>query len=139
MKFKNLYVSELPIVSFELFPPKTEEGLDRLEERLPKLISLDPAFISVTYGALGSTQDLTLELTSKIKNVYGHEAVQHLTCVGSPQAEIEKMQRYALCNLTGARRSTKYESILLCLGITKMETRVHQLKIYWYNKPFYRY
>ena len=91
MKFKNLYVSALPIVSFELFPPKTEEGLARLEERLPKLISLDPAFISVTYGALGSTQDLTLELTSKIKNVYGHEAVQHLTCVGSPQAEIEKM------------------------------------------------
>ena len=52
----------------------------------------------------------------------------------STKSEIEKMQRYALCNLTGARRSTKYESILLCLGITKMETRVHQLKIFWYNK-----
>jgi methylenetetrahydrofolate reductase (NADPH) len=91
MKFRDFYACHSPIISFELFPPKTDEGLARLEERIPKLISLAPAFITVTYGALGSTRERTLELVSKIRNVYGHEAAHHLTCVGSTRVQIDEL------------------------------------------------
>ncbi len=91
MKFQDLYAGDLPIVSFELFPPATDKGLAKLQERIPKLISLAPAFISVTYGALGSTRDRTLELTSTIKNAYGHEVAHHLTCVGSTRLKIDEL------------------------------------------------
>ncbi len=90
MKFSDYYGRGQTVISFELFPPKTEKGLSDLEGRLPKLISLQPSFITVTYGALGSTRERTLEVVSKIKNDYGQEAVHHLTCVGSTQSDIEQ-------------------------------------------------
>ncbi|MGH9341700.1 MAG: methylenetetrahydrofolate reductase [NAD(P)H] [Acidobacteriota bacterium] len=90
MKFSDYYGRGQTVISFELFPPKTEKGLSDLEGRLPKLISLQPSFITVTYGALGSTRERTLEVVSKIKNDYGQEAVHHLTCVGSKQSDIEQ-------------------------------------------------
>ncbi|MEE8348779.1 MAG: methylenetetrahydrofolate reductase [NAD(P)H], partial [Acidobacteriota bacterium] len=91
MKLSAFYASPSPVVSFELFPPNTQEGLTKLEERLPKLIALEPSFLTVTYGALGTTQDRTLELASKIKNSYGMEVAHHLTCVGSTQADISRI------------------------------------------------
>ena len=81
MNFADLYKKNTPVISFELFPPQTERGMSVLEERLPKLIALEPSFISVTYGAMGSTQGRTLEIASKIKNHYGQEVAHHLTCV----------------------------------------------------------
>ena len=60
MKFPAIYANPTPVVSFELFPPHIEQGLAKLEERLPKLIALEPSFLTVTYGALGTTQERTL-------------------------------------------------------------------------------
>jgi methylenetetrahydrofolate reductase (NADPH) len=90
MKFPAFYASTDPVVSFELFPARSEQGLARLEERLPKLIALEPSFLTVTYGALGTTQGRTLELVSKIKNSYGKEAAHHLTCVGSTREDLNR-------------------------------------------------
>ena len=88
MKFADFYADGRPAISFELFPPRTERTLAELEERLPRLIDLGPSFMTVTYGALGSTRDLTLEVASKIKLEYGMETAHHLTCVGSSRDEI---------------------------------------------------
>ena len=60
-----------------------------LEKRLPRLIDLEPSLMTVTYGALGSTRERTLEIASRIKNEYGMEVAHHLTCVGAGRGEIE--------------------------------------------------
>ena len=107
MKFSELYKSERPDISFELFPPRTDRTLAELEERLPKLIALGPSLITVTYGALGSTRDRTLEITSTIKNAYGMESAHHLTCVGSSRDEIglilEDIRKHNIENIVALR------------------------------------
>ena len=89
MRFSELYKPGPPAISFELFPPRTEATLAELEKRLPRLIDLGPSLMTVTYGALGSTRERTLEIASRIKNEYGMEAAHHLTCVGASQGEID--------------------------------------------------
>ena len=83
-----------PCFSFEFFPPKSEEGVAQLFTTLKELADLQPGFVSVTYGAGGSTRQLTLELTSAIRRETGIEAMAHLTCVGHGRAELaEILQR----------------------------------------------
>ena len=77
-----------PVFSFEFFPPKTEEGERNLREALWALRELEPDFVSVTYGAGGSTRGLTLELTKWIKQELGIEAMAHLSCVGATRDEL---------------------------------------------------
>jgi methylenetetrahydrofolate reductase (NADPH) len=77
-----------PVFSFEFFPPKTDEGEQRLRETLGALRELEPDFVSVTYGAGGSTRALTLELTKWIKQDLGIEAMAHLSCVGASRDEL---------------------------------------------------
>jgi methylenetetrahydrofolate reductase (NADPH) len=77
-----------PAFSFEFFPPKTEEGEVALFEVLAELKALRPAFVSVTYGAGGSTRRRTIELTARIKRELGIEAMAHVTCVGSTRDEM---------------------------------------------------
>ncbi len=72
-----------PVFSFEFFPPKTPEGERNLYDALAELKPLDPAYVSVTYGAGGSTRDKTIEIVSKIKQEYGLEAMAHFTCVNA--------------------------------------------------------
>jgi methylenetetrahydrofolate reductase (NADPH) len=80
-----------PSFSFEFFPPKTDEGERNLGRALAELSRLRPTFVSVTYGAGGSTQDLTAELVSTIKRERGIEAMCHLTCVGHSAGELEQV------------------------------------------------
>jgi methylenetetrahydrofolate reductase (NADPH) len=107
MKLSDLYGSGSPSISFELFPPRTIEALEALEDRLPMLIELGPSFISVTYGALGSNRSLTLEISSLIKNKYGIETAHHLTCVGSSEREIttmlEEIRKHNIENIVALR------------------------------------
>jgi len=77
-----------PLFSFEFFPPKTEEGEKNLLEAVAALRELDPAFVSVTYGAGGSTRDKTLEVVDTIKKDYGLEAMAHFTCVAATVDEL---------------------------------------------------
>ncbi|MFI5265758.1 MAG: methylenetetrahydrofolate reductase [NAD(P)H] [Chloroflexota bacterium] len=81
-----------PVFSFEFFPPKTTEGVDALYRTVfEDLAPLKPTFVSVTYGAGGSTQDLTVELVSTIKRDLGIEAMCHLTCVGHSAGELAQV------------------------------------------------
>ena len=73
-----------PVFSFEFFPPKTPEGEEMLRGTLGTLRELEPDFVSVTYGAGGTTRERTVEITKWIKRDLGIEAMAHLSCVGEP-------------------------------------------------------
>ncbi len=77
-----------PTFSFEFFPPKSEEGERNLRQTLEDLRAFDPDFVSVTYGAGGSTRDKTVELTKWIKQELRIEAMAHLSCVGTTREEL---------------------------------------------------
>jgi methylenetetrahydrofolate reductase (NADPH) len=79
---------EDPVFSFEFFPPKTDDGERNLRATLGTLRELEPDFVSVTYGAGGSTRNRTVELTKWIKQEGGIEAMAHLSCVGSTREEL---------------------------------------------------
>lgn len=90
MRISAYLESGRPVFSFEFFPPKTEEGIEHLFRTIGELKALSPAFVSVTYGAGGSTRQRTVELVRRIKNEHGIETMAHLTCVGSDRAEIDR-------------------------------------------------
>jgi methylenetetrahydrofolate reductase (NADPH) len=77
-----------PCFSFEFFPPRTPVGIENLMTTLRELYELSPDFVSVTYGAGGSTQTTTTELVSRIRRESKIEAMAHLTCVGHTQDEL---------------------------------------------------
>jgi methylenetetrahydrofolate reductase (NADPH) len=77
-----------PVFSFEFFPPKTPEGERNLYSALAELKTLEPSFVSVTYGAGGSTREKTIEIVKHIREEYGLEAMAHFTCVGATKEEL---------------------------------------------------
>ena len=81
-----------PVISFEFFPPKTDEG-DRnlLEKTLPALLQTRPDYCSVTYGAGGSTRDRTVEVVTRIQEELGTTTMAHLTCVGSTRQQVQEI------------------------------------------------
>ncbi len=83
--------ADAPIFSFEFFPPRSDEGERVLGIALESLRQLDPDFVSVTYGALGSSRARTMELTKWIKQELGIEAMAHLSCVGSTRDELREI------------------------------------------------
>lgn len=85
-----LGTSEEPVFSFEFFPPKTEAGERNLFEAIAALRSLDPAYVSVTYGAGGSTRSRTIEIVSRIREEHGLEAMAHFTCVGATVPQLRE-------------------------------------------------
>ncbi len=86
-----------PAFSIEFFPPKTEEGKNKLRKTREELAKLNPAYISVTYGAGGSTQQGTLDTILEIKNA-GIDAAPHLTCVGSTKENIRELLQIYINN-----------------------------------------
>ena len=80
-----------PVFSFEFFPPKTPEGEVTLRETLALLGDLSPSFVSVTYGAGGTTRARTVEITKWIKQELGIEAMAHLSCVGEPMERLREI------------------------------------------------
>ncbi len=77
-----------PTFSFEFFPPKTPEGEENLYAALRELQPLEPAYVSVTYGAGGTTREKTIEIVSRIKESFGLEAMAHFTCVNATTDEL---------------------------------------------------
>ncbi len=80
-----------PTFSFEFFPPRTDEGERVLRATLEDLSAFEPDFVSVTYGAGGSTRTRTVELTKWIKRDLGIEAMAHLSCVGAAEEELREI------------------------------------------------
>ena len=81
------------LVSFEFFPPKTDVMEERFWDSIGKLAPLHPRFVSVTYGAGGSTRERTLRMVSRIKAESGVDAAAHLTCVGASRDEVDTVVR----------------------------------------------
>src|SRR6185295_6864424 len=81
-----------PVISFEFFPPKTDEG-DRalLEKHIPALLQTKPDYCSVTYGAGGSTREKTLMIVDRIQREHGMTAVAHLTCVNHTREQVGEL------------------------------------------------
>jgi methylenetetrahydrofolate reductase (NADPH) len=88
MQIKDLLARGRPAFSFEFFPPRTEEAAKQLEQTIADLRELNPSFVSVTYGAGGSTRERTIEIVTRVKRETGIEAMAHLTCVGSTRDEL---------------------------------------------------
>lgn len=88
MKIIDLYKRQQPIVSFEFFPPKTDPGMTSLLRTVQRLKELKPGFVSITYGAMGSTRNKTLDLVRRMKHDVGLEAMSHLSCVGASKSTI---------------------------------------------------
>ncbi len=91
MKIKNLFSQKRFILSFEVFPPKREGNLESLYVTITELGELKPDFISVTYGAGGSTREKTIEISSRVKNGFNLEVLAHLTCVQSTKDDIARI------------------------------------------------
>ncbi len=98
---------EGPIFSFEFFPPKTEEGERNLFAALDALRRLEPAFVSVTWGAGGSTREKTIGIVSKIRETHGLDAMAHFTCVGATKddlhASLRQMKAAGIDNVLALR------------------------------------
>ena len=89
MKISDILKTTRPTISFEFFPPKNDEAMANLLETLGHLHELRPSFATCTYGAGGSTRARTLEVTLKIKEKFGLEAMAHFTCVGQTLQDID--------------------------------------------------
>ena len=91
MRIDRILEEQRPCFSFEFFPPRDEVGIQRLRRTLAELRDDRPAFVSVTYGAGGSTRDRTIAITREIKERFGIEAMAHLSCVGTTVEELRAM------------------------------------------------
>jgi len=107
MRIDDILAAGDPTFSFEFFPPKTEAGERNLAEALEGLRGLDPAFVSVTYGAGGSTREKTIEIVKRIRDEHGLEAMAHFTCVGATVEELrstlEEMRAAGIDNVLALR------------------------------------
>lgn len=94
MIISEIYKKQKRSLSFEIFPPKKDSELKNIDETLAVLCELKPDFISVTFGAGGSSNcNRTIELAKKIKYEYQVEPVVHLTCLGYDQSEIDSFSK----------------------------------------------
>ncbi len=110
---RDIYTSKTaagqPVISFEFFPPKTDEGESNLlGKHIPALLQAKPDFCSVTYGAGGSTRDKTLMIVDRIQRQHGLTALAHLTCVNHTREQVRE--------LLGRIRSLDCKNILALRG-----------------------
>ena len=107
MRIADLLERQRPVFSFEFFPPKTDEGHQTLRNTLEVLKDDQPNFVSVTYGAGGTTRNTTVEITKTIKGDFGIEAMAHLSCVGEPRERLvellEEIQASGIQNVLALR------------------------------------
>ena len=91
MKITDILSSSKPTISFEVFPPKQESGLESVKAAAGAIAAMNPSFMSVTYGAGGSTSKLTVEVASDITNLHNVPVLPHLTCVASTKEHVRSM------------------------------------------------
>ncbi|KAJ2705251.1 methylenetetrahydrofolate reductase 1 [Coemansia sp. IMI 203386] len=89
-KIEQAIASGTPYFSLEFFPPKTEQGLVNLYDRIERMARLGPLFVAVTWGAGGATAQRTLELCGMCQSVFGIETVMHLTCTNMDKAMVDR-------------------------------------------------
>lgn len=116
MKISTLFNESKPIISFEIFPPKQTTSIESIYSTIDALAPLSPDFISVTYGAGGSTQGKTVQIASLLKNQYNITPLAHLTCVGGSKESIDQildeLEREGVHNILALRGDLPEGSIL---------------------------
>jgi methylenetetrahydrofolate reductase (NADPH) len=96
MHIRDIFASDQTTISFEFFPPKTEADAQALYENIARLETLQPSFVSVTYGAGGSTRQLTHDLVVRLKQTTTLDPIPHLTCVCHKEQDVEEiLTKYA--------------------------------------------
>ena len=90
-KVSDIFKDKKRTYTFEFFPPKTPAGTAKLYETIAELNKLGPDFVSVTYGAGGSTRGATLEICAEIQKRFDLTTLHHFTCVGNSQAELRSI------------------------------------------------
>lgn len=90
MKITDILSKNTPLLSFEVFPPKTETAFESVKTATEEIARLRPAFMSVTYGAGGGTSKYTLDIAKNIKELYGVPTLAHLTCVSSTRQTVKE-------------------------------------------------
>jgi methylenetetrahydrofolate reductase (NADPH) len=96
MHIQDIFAKGGPTLSFEFFPPKTAEASEALYETISELEAYEPSFVSVTYGAGGSTRELTHDLVVRLKTTTSLDPIPHLTCVCHQESDISSiLERYA--------------------------------------------
>lgn len=107
MRIDTLLATDEPTFSFEFFPPRTEQGEQNLLAALRDLTALEPDYVSVTYGAGGTTQGKTIEIIERIKHDFGLEAMAHFTCVNATEQELrgvlDRMRAAGIHNVLALR------------------------------------
>ena len=108
MRIPAMYTRPEPTISFEFFPPKNDEAEEALfRETVPGLKRLNPAFISVTYGAGGGTRERSFRIVDRLRKQHSIEAVAHLTCVGATRADsaaiLDEAQALGIENILALR------------------------------------
>ena len=91
MKIRDILGKGKPTLSFEVFPPKTEDKYESVEKAAMEIAAKKPSFMSVTYGAGGGTSRYTVEIAAEIQERYGVMALAHLTCVSSTREKVHKV------------------------------------------------
>ena len=90
MKLTEVFEKKVYSLSFEVFPPKTDDAYESVKTATEEIAKLQPSFMSVTYGAGGGTSRYTLEIAKNIKETYGVPTLAHLTCVSSTRETVAK-------------------------------------------------
>ena len=108
MRIPAMYTRPEPTISFEFFPPKNDEAEGALfRDTVPGLKRLNPAFISVTYGAGGGTRERSFRIVDRLRKHHGIEAMAHLTCVGASRADsaaiLDEAQALGIENILALR------------------------------------
>lgn len=91
MKIRDILGKGNPTLSFEVFPPKTEDKYESVEKAAMEIAAKHPSFMSVTYGAGGGTSRYTVEIAAEIQERYGVMALAHLTCVSSTREKVHRV------------------------------------------------
>ena len=107
MKIIEELKKEVPTLSFEVFPPKTDTAFENVRAAVEEIAKLRPSFMSVTYGAGGGTSRYTLDIAKKIRDEYGVPSLAHLTCVSSTKetvaARIQDLKEAGIENIMALR------------------------------------
>jgi len=106
-KISDILKEKKRTYSFELFPPKTEKGREKLPGTVAELLKLDADFFSVTYGAGGSTREITMHIVDELQKKFNVPVMHHFTCVGHSQEELKnilgEMKKRNICNVLALR------------------------------------
>ncbi len=107
MKISDILKEDKVTISFEVFPPKAQTDFEKVKQAAYEVAALKPTYMSVTYGAGGSTQGNTIEIAKGIQNTYGVPVISHLTCVGAKKESIRQslsqMQEAGIENILALR------------------------------------